>query len=872
MNQPRRVLFVLLLATILGAPSAHAADVHTRVELENSRMKLLILRGKKKATDPVGGIGMTQVINKTVAGEPSFNTLFSSMFQVELRCPSDPITFPPIKIPDGEVEFVLLPIEQTELEQPTSNAATMRWMNIAVPGTSQFLNVDVLVRLRSSDEKAVWDFDIQVTDGPYIIYAVRCPYLGFKKIEEDGTDDFFLTPMTGGQLIPDPLDNGNNFEERDPDEGFVTDAFFTYPGNMMSQYMAYYDDTHGFYFQAEDKAGFVKNVYWNSGAPIVAPDKWRLYTYFTHFNKGLKPSGGETQATIEQDLRTFNLRQDLGYDCVFDVFDGDWLDATQIYRNWVTTQNAPFLARGTLRDRVDVEEINKVTTFMVRWGLPMDTDDIDENAEFTKLQQSLQALELVRRRYDPQGTVDFRPFVLLGGYHLTPTGPGGGGWDDEAYPLRDGVAEFIDLMRNPPSQGQIQVKIVAMNRDTTGIATDAAVLPTGLQKGIMYNPDVTPMLAKKVRYRSCVASDWLKTHRTGLIMDVMNESLAGGLAGFNAVATTGTGNFAFNCYAPLVDDPLTVDRNCHLHTVGGGNYLSAGWVNLALEIRAAAATAGVQPLILGMEHSPETMIAHYILVGRSFGFPLDDSLNGVFRTIDNAIPISMFSHLYHDYSFQPSKPPSVTRAMELYVDEDFLLEDLLIMRYRTAQIAMDGRVLRAQVDQSDVNSLPFEGPFIGLDPAVKDEGVYLAALATLRGSLPEYLVFGRTLRKPTVNPMGPTDSVSMDFKLLAVVTTHDIPRVVASAWKDDVGGTVGLVATNFTPDPAVVSFSFDPADYELDPTKSYIIEERIDIETWQDTGFNFDPSMAFTSPNVSVSPMENPGLNPPWRIYRIVEI
>jgi hypothetical protein len=873
MERPGLVLVLLLLAVSGGGivSTARAADVHTRVELENDRMKLIFLRGKKKATDPVGGIGMTQIVNKLAATQSSFNTLISPMIQVELRSSSDAAGSPPVRIPDGELEFLLLPIEQTVLEELSPDVARLQWNDIPVPGSSQLLQIEVGCKLLN-DGKAAWDFSVSVDTGPYFVYAVRGPYLGFKAIGNDSTDDHFLIPMTGGQVVPNPLENGNNFPERVVDEGFVQDAFFTYPGNMMSQFMAYYDSTMGLYLAAEDDAGLVKNLYFNKGAPQQTPDKVRVYTYFTHFNSAPRPAASETMADVEADLRTFDLLPNAGYSVVMDVFSGDWLDATKKYRSWVIDNDVPFILRGTLGSRIDIDEAVKTTTFIIRWGLPVDTDELDWVAEYGKIQQTLTFLEVIRRRYDPAGTVDFEPFMLLSRYALGPDGPTTAGHDDISYPMRVGVPELIKELRAPSNPGVMRVRAVSMNRDTTGIATDAAVLAEGLQKGIMYNPDLSPMLAKATRYRACVASQWLRGHRTSLILQTMADSQLGGIAGFNAVAVTGTGNFCFVCYAPMVDDSLIVDRSSHNHRVGGGNYLTSGWTQLADQIRTGAAAIGTAPLLLGMEHSPETLLPFFVLTGRSFAEPLDDTLDGVFRTIDNATPVALFGQLYHDYGFQPSKPPDVLTAVNAYVDPNNPLSEMLHLRLRYAQIAMDGRILRSQVEQNDPNVLQYVGPVQGLDPALQDEQVFLAAMATLRGSSVEYLVFGEGLREPVITPSDPDDSVSMRFTLFGNTTTRDVVRVVGSAWKDALLDTVGILLVNFSPQNADVTVSFEPSDYGLVPGTSYVVEERIDLTTWQDTGFVFDASQRFISPNLRVARLQDPAQAPPWRIFRVREV
>ncbi len=868
--RPTWALLGIFALSWLCCNASNAADILNSVTLENSRQKLQFLRGRKNPTDPVGGIGIKAITTKVGTINKKFNTILSPLFQVELRSSSDPGNFPPLLLPPPVLEFTLLPVDQLELDSPASDTARMVWRDIPVDG-GQLLTFELTCRLRATDLKAVWSFDTSVDDGPYFIYSVRSPYLGIKALNGNSTNDWFLTPMTSGQIVPDPLTNGNNHPERDPSEGMVKDAFFTYPGNMMSQFMAYYDPAMGLYMAAEDGTGQVKNLYFNRGAPASSPGKVRVYTYITHFNRARKPGASETQEEIETDLRTYDLGSDSGYPVVTDVFNGDWIDATHIYRDWAEGTNVSFLSRGPLVNRADIDTSIKDTTFILRWGLPLEDDEIDNNAEFLQFQQTINFYDQVRAKYDPLDTIDFEPFVLLGGYHLTPAGPGGGGWDDEAYPLRVGVPELINTLRFTTAPGNIRVKAVAANRDTTGIHIDAPIVTEGLRKGIMRHPDLDPVLAKPIRYRSCVGSEWLRTHRTGLIIQTMLDSKIGGVGGFNAIATTGTGNFAFIEYAPMEDNATVVDRDSHNHTVGGGNYLTTGWLALAAQIKLASAAIGTTPILLGMEHQPETMIEEFILVGRSFAPPLDDTLSGVFRTIDEAVPVPLFTHLYHDYNLNPSKPPSVVSAINAYVDVDYPLEEMLHVRYRYAQLAMHGRMLRSQVAQEDPATLMYVGPINQLVPELRDEHEFFAALATLRGSAIPYLVYGKALRPPFLRPASPLDTVTMPFKLMGTETTQQVTRIVASAWHDQDADQVGIILVNFTPGSGTVRFSFEPEEYGLEPLTNYLIEERIDIDTWVGTGLTVDPTVPYTSPNMTVSPMENVTDTPPWRVFRIVE-
>ncbi len=864
----RRLLVAGLALWLSG--EAFGVVVLNRIRLENSRQTLTFVRGKKRDTDTTGGMGLQSILD--LASGARVSTVFSPIFQLELRS-LDPLQFPPLRVPAGDINFTILPIEQVELvmDPVFSDTVRMTWSNIPVTNSTQLAQVVVRVGLRPSDGKAVWRIDATMdSSGPYGIYAVRFPYLALNVINADGSDDNFLIPMTGGQVVPNPLVTGNNHAERGPDEGATDDAYFTYPGNVMTQFMALYDSTFGVYMAAEDTTGKTKNLSFNQANTVFNPAQVRVYSYFTHFNTVPAPIGNETTQQLARQLQNFSLVGDLNYSVVTDVFAGDWLDATNIYRNWVVGSNAPWIGRGPLETRGDIPNNISQTAYAIRWQISPTPDNVQPIAEAIRVQQALAFYESVRDLYDPNRDRDFVPLALLSQAQITPEGVLSiGQGDDVAEPLRVGVPEFIRLLHNPPVAG-FPVRAIAMNRDTTGIETDSPNAPEALVKGVMRKSDLGPIEGRPDIWRTCLASSWILNRRTNIFLQTIQESFFGGFPGFTMAAVTGTGNFGFCCYSPLEDDPLIADRTEHNHDIGGGNYLTAGWFNLALTLKTGAAALGLPFLLLGMEHTPETMINQYILVGRSFSEPYDDTQHGVFRTITGATPVPLFKFLYHDFNVWPANPPFMTEVVDTYVDALNPLASLLLVRFRIGQLAMHGRLLKYRLALNS-DYVTYDGPPNTLPPEVQDEHRYFAALATLRAHVPQYLAFGQARRDPEILPETAADSVPIRFIRLGVESTIREPRILTSAWSDSMDLSVGLVFTNFTPQSSRCSFTFKPADYELSPGTNYKIQKNVGLGLWVDMpGWEFNGS----DPSVTFGPMTVVGMEelngPPWSVYRIV--
>ncbi|MBI1849842.1 MAG: hypothetical protein HYR85_05810 [Planctomycetes bacterium] len=853
------------------AGEARGIVVFDRIRIENSRQQLTFMRGKRRNADALGGMGLQSVRDLTSGAR--FDTIYSPLFQVELRG-LDPTAAPTVRVPEGALNFTLLPIEQTALDVDplVPNSARLTWTDVPVPNSTQLLQVVVEVYLRSTDGKAVWNIWSWLTgDGPYAIHIVRFPYFGLNGIGADGgEDDDFLIPFTSGQVVRNPIAVGNSFPERVPDEDSASDAYFTYPGSVMSQFMAYYDATAGFYMQAEDTSGRVKNLYFDKAHPVINPNATRLMTYFTHFNTAPAPTNGESTAQIHGEMTYFSLGDVLGYTVSTDVFTGDWFDAASLYRQWVQSSGAPWVSRGPLATRTDLPFRIKDTAYALRWQLPDVPDAIDPAAEADKMQHALAFYDSFRQLWNPGNIADFVPLSLIS--HAQTDSAGRvidiGDGDDYAEPLRPGVAEFLYFVQHPPPLG-LPVRAVALNRDTSGIRADSPNAADVLLNGAMRKPDLTPASGGAGLLRTCLGSSWLVNRRTQIVQDTIIHSYFGGSPGFTMAALTGTGNFGFNCYAPMQDDPAVVDRARHMHDVGGGNYLRNGWLQLAANMDAMAATLHIPFIILGMEHTPETFINEYILVGRSLCEPFDDTQSGVGRTLAGAVPVPLFKVLYHDYNLWPANPPMTSDIVAEYVDETHPLADNLLARFRMAQLGMQGRLLKYRLSQDD--DATYDGSPETLPPEVQDEHAYFAAIATLRVFADQYLVFGQALRDPVVVPTTPDDSTPIRFLRLGAETIVDEPRIVASAWQDLVGNDVGLVFTNFTPRVSQCSFTFRPSDYSLAPGVVYKLQFAELDGSWTDvSGVVFDGSQgSVTLGPITVAAMDD-FVAPPWSVYRIV--
>lgn len=878
---PARLLAAALAiaAGLLAAPRADAngGTARERHVIENARAKFIFMKLPRTPGSSQGIIGLLKVIDLATGAQ--FKTIYSPFWSVELRSLFHPGTTPTsILVPPRNVDPLIHDLTKLCIVDESSDRVRLVWNDVPVPGTAQTLHVEATVTLRP-DLASEWDIAATVTAGDYGVYAVRFPHLAVEPIGASSTNDRLVSPINGGIKVADPVNLTHTLNERGA-EGSRNDGLFGYPGNVFTQFMAFYDPSvtgAGLYVQAEDPDGSTKNLYFNSGNSALRPAQRRLYMYFTHFNHFPSVGSGVPAALREADFRAFGLVSKLGYPMRLETFRGDWIDAALLYRGWVTARQPSFLPAARLEERTDISEDLKHTAYGLRWALlPGAGEVVDDADEYARVQAVLDYYSDVRDLYDPARTLSFEPFLLPRQMELGLQSVAGDGTPAD---LRPGVVPFLESVRTAESRGDLPVFGIAINRDTQGInycdgsvpgCVSDPLEPAARAEGVMWTSKLVPMVPKAGVLRTCPGTPWLTDHRADAILDLVTKSVGtDSEPGFTIALLSGNGNWSYCCYAPG-DESGAVDAMEHDHPAGGGSYNARGWHDIATEIRARAlAEHGIDRMFLVMEHQPETALADFAVSGHSWLEPLDDTAPGPQVTVAESVPVPLFKYLYHDFSLWEGDLPWLSIFADVYgvPHPDTNLHG----RFRAAQISMMGRFLGVNFARSDPGAPEDRIP--GLDDigGLEDVHDYTAALSVLRSGVPEFLVFGRGLRDPDVAPMSGADSVSLPLTLFEVSRPEFVvPRVVGSAWADDATGHVGVLFTNFTPQDAMVVATFTPRDYGLAPGQDYTIQRKATLlSSWADTPLTFNGSDASVAAEFLVPAMETPG-EEPWALFRIV--
>jgi hypothetical protein len=175
------------------------------------------------------------------------------------------------------------------------------WSNLTVDGNDELTSIVVTATLE--DDAVLADMKIDVTTNltDYSLFRILFPEFYLEPLGGDGTDDFITNPTHGGYVIDDPIQN------RDP-------VGWPHPGWYAMQFFAYYDDSCLVYMATDDAEGYYKLF----GVAGSIPDNavlWRLENYPEY-----------------HDLPTADYA--MPYNFKIGVMQGDWYDASMMYRDW----------------------------------------------------------------------------------------------------------------------------------------------------------------------------------------------------------------------------------------------------------------------------------------------------------------------------------------------------------------------------------------------------------------------------------------------------------------------------------------------------------------------------------------------------------
>jgi len=187
-------------------------------------------------------------------------------------------------------------IHGTEFSSFTFDEKTFSYSN-----HPEYPGLKVKIGLRA--EKGFFYFRPSVSGIPD---RMRLELIDVPQLITDGSG-CVLTPRSEGGIDSDPL-NGLPYFQPDSEERYVDN----YPGRCQMQFLAYYSDTGGIYFGAHDSTHAPKRI-----------------LYYADETRRLRLSL-ETFCGVED-----HENYEVPCEYVIGTFSGDWMDAAEIYRDWI---------------------------------------------------------------------------------------------------------------------------------------------------------------------------------------------------------------------------------------------------------------------------------------------------------------------------------------------------------------------------------------------------------------------------------------------------------------------------------------------------------------------------------------------------------
>jgi hypothetical protein len=186
-------------------------------------------------------------------------------------------------------------------------AVELKWQGLRPDNGQRYPTAKVTARItvRRDSPFSVWR--IKVDDpGPLAVVEIHFPLIaGIGVLGTGGEDDRLLVPDQEGRLFRDPANRLSWWGQ-------------TYPSGFLNmQFLAYYDNTAGFFFATRDIKGQTKDFYWNrQGTP--RNDALLALSHIFPILPG---------RNIE-----------VPYDIVVGTFKGDWYTAADLYKEWAYQQ------------------------------------------------------------------------------------------------------------------------------------------------------------------------------------------------------------------------------------------------------------------------------------------------------------------------------------------------------------------------------------------------------------------------------------------------------------------------------------------------------------------------------------------------------
>ena len=846
------VCIILIVNTVISGEEKY---------IQNDYQKVTITRNVSQGT--AESFEIKQVDYLTPDPDYTFTLNKSPIWNAILFYPdysADPDTMAPISIwPDSLNSTNVDSFPWGGGAQQSQDSLWFQWRGVNLKEQDEHLSgkmdVTCSVAFRNGDRKAHWHVNLQLNsvdeDSMVGIYKIRYPYYEFDELggPTDGGDDYLTIPEFQGCILNAPISEGihlwpewEEMEERGSgyyDNEFMRDEFqfFTWPSHMQMQFFTYYDDnaSKGIYIAAQDPDKYMKSLFYRKRMK-TSPSDSTLALYFTYFPEDIF-------FVVDSDS-SYCDSVEVPYSMVTDVFEGDWLDGSKIYREWALEQS--WCDSGKFETRSDIGTIAKDLDYFIFFGTPFDSFDADQD---TIIDAAIDSM-------NTNGYTLSKPLVAI------PMAADRHNWqwksgyaDNFVAPLFEEHGESLMIASNFTSNEWPMI-----DEDTTSASNCTSYQENENWCDVWDDVDAEYWVVKNVngdineRYTES-GGQYLKCWWRNMCQgsDDWVEYFVDSIASLVDSARVDTEErmglsaciLSKACMPRLcfISDHYLFNGQGETHPTGGGTWWADGWREYFLAVKDTLTVYNAEKHYLFSETSPEINVE--LCCPHAEGQnPSDKDLKDKTK-FPNTENIPIFQSVYHDYvptAFAPRRWNEFTAKHD---------PDGLLWTYIVGQSMIWGKNLGFRLRGGDE-----ELRYRVVDWVEAEEGEggedfnYIRHLIQRRSLVKEYLNYGEYVR--------PLEIFCDDSSYVHFIHDPDkygdsnddslyVCNVLHSAWKYSPSGddtTIGIVFTNFSDSGAVIdTVTIDVSEWEIEDQSDYYSIEFLNVNgNWIDTGYCFSSS------------------------------
>ena len=631
----------------------------------------------------------------------------------------------------------------------------MYWKDISLDTEEKVVNVHATVRLNKSS-LSYWQINVENKSKQFGTWEITYPSIKGLRASED-EDVQLAYPDFHGGLLKNPVKRISEMFNPAPPQ------LMEYPSaHCTMQFSTLFErrNNNGLYLATHDSEANVKKFGYD------VDEKGRSLKYrLRNYPEGMGVPGSGSIYKMP-------------YEIVIGVYEGDWITASKIYRDWAINQkwcskgnlsqrkdipgwylNTPIWFAGLLTDKMIplAKYLDVPTAFhWYNWweipkdGIAIDPDYLDYIPDKELFSKEIKNLS--------SAGIKIMPYINSRIWAINTKS-----WKNE-YPDRSAVQvpfNLIKIQREIPQWRTSAWQDLTIHMDHWG----------GGQQAVM-----------------CPYTKVWQNKQSEIITRLVSDY------GVDGVYMDQVASFR----------PAYCFDSTHGHPIGGGSH----WVE------------GNRKMVEICKENASKKNPEIILTTEDFAEPYIDVFDGLLAcNASNIAPylIPMFNYVYSGYCL------TFGRYTSQYYDKSeggSIFSTGLPFMMRNAQMFLWGE----QMGWFDPNILSLESP----------EAKYLKALckALDKEEVKKFLIFGEMLCPPKLEGDNPILSAAWNAN-----QNTEMPAVSHSAWKAE-DGTLGLVFTNLDNSAHTISYSVDTKQYKLLQTQKYSVKVIDGIDAGKVKRFN----------------------------------